>query len=586
MSTSRDEEPARFSCTQCRSMKLKCDRIKPRCSRCVRVRADCEYPKSRRANVGKRQQVRDLEVKLEQLERIAKSSTDKPPRNGEPADQDTAIQNMGPVYGSPQVLPVLEGPASDPNIPPVEAPSADLSSTGTYEQRPPLEMIESLTNQYFDKWHYTAPMIHRTRYIMSLSLPSHMRPPMCLQYIVMAWGAEIGNTHRSLAIPFYNRARAYAQADEVNASLRVAHAQTWCLMCYFEAQYLLFSRSSMSLCRAIRIAQLLGLHQVDGGGLGHPSGLPPPQSWPEAEERRRTWWALYCSDRLVGGTAGWPVLINERDMSVRLPASEEAFQSDVEEKTSLFTSVLQQDGKVFSPFAGRVRAASLFHQSYQHSTKAPLHNNSSSDPEINTHWRQYREIDNNLVLFLQGLPDGLRLPRQARCRNAVFVNIIIHMSFICLHRAAISRMKLTGLPKSMIRRSTARLVCAAEEILNIFRMMSDMNEHLKNSILIFSVYLTSRVFLEDLETTEDVPRQDNLDFVLRIMMLSAKTLDNPVSDSMAVQLATEMRQRGLDSSAVEKALELSQSRHLTPAFTKGSAPSSGPVFRLPSNSET
>ncbi|KAK6213098.1 binuclear zinc transcription factor [Colletotrichum tabaci] len=113
-----------------------------------------------------------------------------------------------------------------------------------------------------------------------------------------------------------------------------------------------------------------------------------------------------------------------------------------------------------------------------------------------------------------------------------------------------------------------------------------MNEHLKNSILIFSVYLTSRVFLEDLEPTENVPRQDNLDFVLRIMMLSAKTLDNPVSGSMAVQLATEMRQRGLDSSAVEKALELPQSRHLTPAFTKGSAPSSGPVFRLPSNSET
>ncbi|GJC99909.1 binuclear zinc transcription factor [Colletotrichum higginsianum] len=113
-------------------------------------------------------------------------------------------------------------------------------------------------------------------------------------------------------------------------------------------------------------------------------------------------------------------------------------------------------------------------------------------------------------------------------------------------------MKSTGLPKSMIRRSTARLVCAAEEILNIFRMMSDMNEHLKNSILIFSVYLTSRVFLEDLDPTENVPRQDNLDFVLRIMMLSAKTLDNPVSGSMAVQLATEMRQRGLDSSAVEK----------------------------------
>ncbi|KZL65302.1 binuclear zinc transcription factor [Colletotrichum tofieldiae] len=330
---------------------------------------------------------------------------------------------------------------------------------------------------------------------------------------------------------------------------------------------------------------MLGLHQVDGAGLVHTSVLPPPQSWPEAEERRRTWWALYCSDRLVGGTAGWPVLIDEKDMSVRLPASERAFESGIEEMTSLFTSGLHEECQIFSPFAGRVIATSLFHQAFQHSIQAPLHN-SALDPGTSIHWKHYREIDNNLVVFLQALPNSLRLPREIRCRNAVFVNIIIHMSFICLHRAAISRMKSFGLPKSMIRRSTARLVCAAEEILNIFRMMSDMNEHLKNSILVYSVYLTSQVFLEDLEPTEDFSQQDSLDFVLRIMVLSAKLLDNAVSGSMAVQLAMEMRQRGLDSHAVEKALELPLSRHLIPTFTKGDAPSSGPVFRLPSNNET
>lgn len=45
-----------------------------------------------------------------------------------------------------------------------------------------------------------------------------MRPPMCLQYVVMAWGAEIANTHRHLAFPFYKRARAYAEADEMKVS--------------------------------------------------------------------------------------------------------------------------------------------------------------------------------------------------------------------------------------------------------------------------------------------------------------------------------------------------------------------------------
>lgn len=168
------------------------------------------------------------------------------------------------------------------------------------------------------------------------------------------------------------------------------------------------------------------------------------------------------------------------------------------------------------------------------------------------YWKRHREIDNNLVLLLQGLPDDTRLPKQIRCRNATFVNIIIHMSLICLHRAAISKMKVFDLPESMIRRSKARMVCAAEEILAIFRMMSDIDENLKNSILTFSIYMVSQVLLEDLDPEEEcLSRQDNLDFILRLMMLSTRTLDNPVTVSMAVQLAMEMLQRGLNSAAVE-----------------------------------
>lgn len=81
-----------------------------------------------------------------------------------------------------------------------------------------VHLTKSSTNSYFDKWHYTAPMLQRARYMMSLYLPSLTRPPMCLQYVVMAWGAEIANTHRQLAMPFYKRARAYAEADEIKVS--------------------------------------------------------------------------------------------------------------------------------------------------------------------------------------------------------------------------------------------------------------------------------------------------------------------------------------------------------------------------------
>lgn len=59
---------ASFSCHPCRSRKLKCDRVQPRCGRCTRLRDNCEYPKERRANVGRQKRVRELETKVGQLQ--------------------------------------------------------------------------------------------------------------------------------------------------------------------------------------------------------------------------------------------------------------------------------------------------------------------------------------------------------------------------------------------------------------------------------------------------------------------------------------------------------------------------------------
>lgn len=64
----RDVGGALFSCQPCRSRKLKCDRVQPRCGRCTRLRDTCEYPKERRANVGRQKRVRELETKVGQLQ--------------------------------------------------------------------------------------------------------------------------------------------------------------------------------------------------------------------------------------------------------------------------------------------------------------------------------------------------------------------------------------------------------------------------------------------------------------------------------------------------------------------------------------
>ena len=56
-----------ISCVSCRKRKLKCDRLKPKCGTCIRLRHDCEYPERRRNIGSKRRNMKDLEARLGML---------------------------------------------------------------------------------------------------------------------------------------------------------------------------------------------------------------------------------------------------------------------------------------------------------------------------------------------------------------------------------------------------------------------------------------------------------------------------------------------------------------------------------------
>lgn len=69
-------------------------------------------------------------------------------------------------------------------------------------------------NIYFNNIHQAVPMLHRQRFIASLVSPDHMKTPMCLQYIVMAFAAETTESYRHLGTVFYKRARTLLQEHE------------------------------------------------------------------------------------------------------------------------------------------------------------------------------------------------------------------------------------------------------------------------------------------------------------------------------------------------------------------------------------
>ncbi|CVK85013.1 uncharacterized protein FMAN_01935 [Fusarium mangiferae] len=374
-----------LSCFQCRARKAKCDRLKPNCSRCVRLGDKCMFPNSRqRRLVRKTKPAAALETRVARLEEILMQSglpdmvLSEPISLGDEAGldmdwaQDATNINQSPSDGAPSnVIPVIQPTAVSSQEDPFMM--HELIGLGQFEQLPPSHLTERLADLFFEELHQDLPMLHRARYVTSLHYPAHMRPPLSLQYAVWALAATTRQEFAHLAMPFYERSRRYADADEMKGQgeyfTTIAHTQCWCLIATYESHQLLFSRASVSLSKSVRIAQMLGLHRLDSPKQPTDPPLPPPANSFEIEERRRTWWVIFCSDRFVSGITGWPALVNEKDIETRLPASDDAFDMGTEEATPWLTAALQ-GGTLYSPFAGKVLTAHTFHRTLEHTFRS------------------------------------------------------------------------------------------------------------------------------------------------------------------------------------------------------------------------
>ena len=222
-----------ISCVSCRKRKLKCDRVKPKCGTCTRLRHECEFPERRR-NVGsKRRNIKELEARLAQVEtqliseskqNIASQTTSIPGGEtdwdslGMDMSLDLDLDNNGllePSFDISQQGLGFSAPAPAPTMHNDYFGSYELIALGLQEPLPPQEMMDELHHIYFSKHHPTMPMIHKLRYYASLDRAPHMRPPVSLRYAIWTVAASITEKYSSFEPIFYERARRYLQDAEM-----------------------------------------------------------------------------------------------------------------------------------------------------------------------------------------------------------------------------------------------------------------------------------------------------------------------------------------------------------------------------------
>ena len=122
---------------------------------------------------------------------------------------------------------------------------------------------------------------------------------------------------------------------------------------------------------------------------------------------------------------------------------------------------------------GIVLTATLFGRNLLH-----LHRPEPEDRDADLDggfWTRHRSLEGILLQTSLGLPDHLRLPSGLSDPNAVFMNMNIHTSVICLHQAAIFKADKYHLPVNVSNESKIRCVTAAAEIASLMRMISHLD---------------------------------------------------------------------------------------------------------------
>ncbi|RMZ83866.1 hypothetical protein DV737_g1481, partial [Chaetothyriales sp. CBS 132003] len=566
--------PKRIACILCRKRKLKCDGSKPSCGTCSRLGHTCEYSEERKKSGPKRGYVKLLEARLKQVENLLE--TRDAPAAGSAAGSSAHPALMGRNESAPiapddelrmpasHVAPLasnsMEGVVQeafiDPNL--SSLPDFSLSNSdnfswemiglGLEEALPDQEIIDELNCIYFEKIHPSLPMIHRGRFLASMDLAPQMRPCIALRYIMWAHACSVASQYSGHAEHFYTRARKYAEQDEMRGHgeniVTLAHCQAWALLACYEFKMMYFPRAWMSTGRSSRLALMMGLHRQDRLGLDVKQTLPPPRDWLDREERRRTFWMVYCQDRYASIGTGWPMEFDERDILTNLPASDQAFRTGQEERTQQLCEVLNgESNESISSFAGVILLATIYGRNLTH-----LHRPSEGDNDHDLNgefWKRHRNLDNTLLNISLSMPAALRLPAALSDPNAIFCNMNIQTATICLHQAAIFKAEKNRLPVQISVESKRRCIVAADQVTNVMKMISHLDLSLMNPFLAFCLYVSARVFVQYLKShKEDSAVKSSLHFLLSAMQV-LKT-KNPLTESFLVQLDVDIEGSGLD----------------------------------------
>lgn len=328
------------SCDACRERKVKCDATETTsCSECSSRNVKCQFTKETNRRMSSIKQVQDLEKQvghykheIDRLKLQLGSRTDhQDVDREEPLVAALALPEVGAHpkrRQAPPQMPDLTRARSNLRIysrgiftPP--PPYRQIKAQDHFNPpRPPLperHVTDHILKSYYSSIHTIIPLMHWPTFAAEVEEAYKMGsldriPAVWCSFFfgVLAIGVLfstepfVGRPHKGKEWMEQSR----MLTDLWNDDFTIDHAKCALLISIFLLEMNLKSAAWTWLGAATRIAQDLGLHIETG-------------PWPtvEGEMRRRVWWAIYAWDRLLGLEMGRPLLIEDNDCDVSLPAA-------------------------------------------------------------------------------------------------------------------------------------------------------------------------------------------------------------------------------------------------------------------------
>jgi ribosomal protein L37AE/L43A len=328
------------SCDACRERKVKCDATETTsCSECSSRNVKCQFTKETNRRMSSIKQVQDLEKQISQVKK--ENSQLRSMLNMRDGQID--VDSEGPQQASLQLPEIGSHPKRKQRPPPPHnlarvrsnirnfgrgifkppAPYRQIGSQGPFNHPrpdlPPKHIADHILSSYYASMHMIIPILHWPTFEQEYEAvyeagSLHGVPPVwgSLFFSVLAVGVlfssdpSIRRPHKGKEFIEISR----MLTDLWNDEFVIDHARGAILTSIFLTELNLKSAAWTWLASAVRISQDIGLHCETG-------------PWPmiEGEMRRRVWWGIYVWDRHMSLELGRPLLIEDADCDVSLPAA-------------------------------------------------------------------------------------------------------------------------------------------------------------------------------------------------------------------------------------------------------------------------